>query len=93
MVECKRYRDEKRVDLSIVNGVLGAKERAGADHALLVTTTHFTKHVRKLEESLRDLRLHLRDGDDVRSWLSSYEPTKHGSLWLDPAWDLDKKPD
>lgn len=93
LVECKRYQDKKRVGLSIVNGVLGAKKRAGADHALLVTTNHFTRHVRRLEESLRDLRLHLRDGDDVRSWLTSYEPTKHGGLWLDPAWDLDKEPD
>jgi hypothetical protein len=93
LVECKRFQDKRRVGLNIVNGVLGAKKRAGADHALLVTTSYFTRPVTKLKESLRDLRLHLRDGDDVRSWLTSYEPTIHGGLWLDPAWDLDNVPD
>jgi hypothetical protein len=92
LVECKRFQDKRRVGLSIINGVLGAKKRAAVDHALLVTTSHFTRHVIRLEESLRDLRLHLRDGDDIRNWLASYEPAKHGGLWLDPTWDLDKEP-
>ena len=93
LVECKRFHDKRRVGLSIVNGVLGAKKRAGVDHALLVTTSDFTRPVRSLKESLRDHRLHLRDGDQVRSWLASYEPTKHGGLWLDAGWDLDGEPD
>jgi|GEM_PF-1738725 len=93
LVECKRFHDKRRVGLSIVNGVLGAKKRAGVDHALLVTTSDFTRPVRTLEESLRDHRLHLRDGDNVRDWLASYEPTKHGGLWLDTGWNLDTEPD
>lgn len=93
LVECKRYTDKRRVGLGIVNSVLGAKKRERADLAMLVTTSGFTRDVRTLKDRLSDLRLHLRDGEDVRQWLASYEPNDRGGLWLDTGWNLDQSTD
>jgi hypothetical protein len=74
--------------LDIVNSVVGAAKRAKVDHALLVTTSHFTRDVLQLEADWSDLRLHLKDGDEVIQWLKEYKPREDGGLYLAPGWDL-----
>lgn len=87
LIECKRYVGSNRIGLETVNAVLGAKTRARADHAMLVTTSSFTRDVEKLRAEFRELRLHLRDGARVREWLGAYEPREDGGLWLPRGWD------
>ena len=89
LVECKRYSKTNKVDLTIVNAVLGAKSRANVDHALLITTSAFTRSVIKEKAKLVDLRLHLRDGEQVKEWLKEYEFKENG-LWLPDNWDIDQ---
>ena len=87
LIECKRYRSTRRVGLDIVNGVIGATRRADADHAFLVTSSFFSTEVEDRKTELEELRLHLRDGDDVREWLRNYCVRSEGGLWLSPGWD------
>ena len=87
LIECKRYSKARRVGLDIVNGVLGAATRADVDHALLVTSSSYTRDVERLKPSLSELRLHLRDGEDVLKWLQDYRPRRDGGLWLATNWD------
>ncbi|BBO74555.1 hypothetical protein DSCW_19720 [Desulfosarcina widdelii] len=87
LIECKRYARTRRIGLDIVNAVIGAARRADVDHSLLVTSSLFTEDVKRQENRLRDCRLHLRDGDDVVSWLSDYTPREEGGLWLPTDWN------
>lgn len=82
LVECKRYKSERKIGLSIVNEVLGAAKREKADHAILVTTSSFSNYVMSREASLEDMRLHLRSGNNVRAWLRDYIPREDGGLWM-----------
>jgi hypothetical protein len=87
LVECKRYSKSRKVGLDIVNAVIGAKQRANVDHAILVTTSAFTNDVMLQNQRLEDLRLHLRDGRQFYEWLKEYrEESKHGIHFLD-GWD------
>jgi len=87
LIECKRFSRSRPVGLDIVNAVLGASRRANADHAFLVTSSRFTQDVLSMRDTLRELRLHLRDGDDVSKWLSEYTPCD-GGLWIAPNLEL-----
>lgn len=87
LVECKRHSSSRPISLDIVNGVIGAARRADVDHAFLVTSSVFSSDVRRQEEQFRDLRLHLRDGDDVREWLQNYTVRADYGLWLHENWD------
>ena len=89
LIECKRHSRTNKVDMSIVNAVLGAKSRANVDHAILVTTSSFTRNVTQEAARLCDLRLHLRDGAQFKEWLSDYE-LKEDGLWLPHGWQLDQ---
>jgi hypothetical protein len=90
LIECKRYDAARRVDLAVVNAVLGAKVRADADHAFLVTTSSFTKNVIALRPQLESQRLHLRDGDAVREWLTQFATIGAEGTRVDPLWDFDR---
>lgn len=89
LIECKRYERSRHIGLEIVNGVIGAARRADVDHAFLVTSSYFTRDVKTRTAEFEQLRLHLRDGDDVRQWLKDYTVRAEGGLWLSPGWDED----
>lgn len=87
LIECKRYSKNRKVGLDIVNAVIGAKQRANVDHAILVTTSSFTNDVVLQSQRLEDLRLHLRDGHQLCEWLKEYQDeSKHGIQILN-GWD------
>lgn len=96
IVECKRYRNDRKVGLDIVNSVLGAKMRAGADAAILLTTGKFSNHVKNEREKLRTLKLELRDGVQLIEWLQAHyakqdalltQPKYPEEVWLPPGWE------
>ncbi len=82
LIEVKRYARHRKVGLDVVNAVLGAATRAGVEHAFLVTSSSFSSDVELQRSKLTDLRLHLRDGDQVKEWLADYQPQEDGGLWL-----------
>ena len=89
LIECKKYSETRRIGMDVVNGVIGAARRADVDHAFLVTSSFYTRDVVARKTEFEQLRMHLRDGDDVREWLRSYRATSEGGLWLSPGWDDD----
>lgn len=87
LVECKHY--QRKIGLSIVNAVLGSKALHDVDHAILVTTSEFTRDVVKIRAQLEEKRLHLRDGAKIKEWLADYRLSDTG-VWLLEGWDLDR---
>jgi len=100
IVECKRYRKNRKVGLDVVNSVLGARLRAGADSAMLVTTGMFSNHVENEREKLKTLKLKLRDGAQLVEWLQAQygkqktsldqQPQHPEEVWLPLGWDRKK---
>lgn len=85
LIECKRYGAGKKVDLHIVNAVIGASYRARVKHAMLLTTSSFTSNSTQVLTDLADIRLELHDGATITEWLASYRFKRFG-LWLPPGW-------
>ncbi len=84
LVECKRYKE--RIGVGIVNGVIGAKVFQGIEHAMLVTTSFFTRDVINVKPRLDELKLELKDGNDVVDWLKDYKFHDDWGLWLENDW-------
>ncbi len=78
--------------MDIVNGVIGAARRENVDHAFLVTTSGFSPDVQRRVAELRELRLHLKDGEDIVNWLRSYQMRSEGGLWIDADLDASIRP-
>ena len=89
LIEAKRYRAGRKIGLDIVNQVLGSARRQNVEHAFLVTTSRFTADVEKERVRLGELRLHLRDGEAIKEWLSHYTVRSDGGVWLDPRCRFD----
>ncbi len=85
LIECKRYSNSNKVDLHILNAVIGASFRAKLNHAMLVTTSSFTANTKQAKAELEDFRLDLHDGNKVTEWLSDYQFKNYG-LWLPQGW-------
>ena len=87
LIECKRYNSSNHVGFDIVNNVIGAAKRANVDHAFLVTSSFFSSDVKFHEQDLRELRLHIRDGEAVREWLRNYAANEKHGIWLSEGWN------
>ncbi len=84
LVECKRYGN--KIGVEIVNSVIGAKIFQDIERAMLVTTSTFTRDVVKSKPRLAELKVELRDGNDIVSWLREYDVHEDLGLWLEPGW-------
>lgn len=89
LIECKKYNRNRKIGLNIINGVIGAKQRANFEHALLVTTSTYSKEVIASNNRFENLNLHLKDANDVIKWLSDYTPNEKYGLWMDKYWSLE----
>lgn len=65
IVKCKRY--SKPVGIDVVHRLAGAQEVSGANRAILVTTSYFTKAA---QNEAQKLHLDLIDIDTLHTWLS-----------------------
>lgn len=71
LAECKRYAEKNRVGVEVVRGLYGITEMQRANFAMIVTTSSFTRDAR--EEKLRiGPRLHLKEFNDLKTWLQKY---------------------
>lgn len=80
IVECKRYAADNPIRVELVRGLYGVKERERADHALLVTTSYFTKDSVKFCQAPQIWNLHLKDYEAIKKWLKTYEFTAKNSV-------------
>jgi restriction endonuclease Mrr len=82
-VETKRWKD--RVGVEVIDRVYGAflaeKPSFGWHMAMVVTVGRFSQMKKHTSESLSLKGITLKDGDDVRKWLTDYR-FKDNGLWL-----------
>jgi len=79
IVECKRWRPSKRVSIDVVRGLFGAKASKRADHAVLVTTSRFTRNVHKALKDGKFTNLTLVDFAMLEALLKRYAQLYHKS--------------
>jgi hypothetical protein len=76
LVECKRYRIDRPVGVSIVRGLYGVVEQENATAGLLFTSSRFTKGAMEFQRLVRH-RLTLHDYESIISWvLSTLNPNQ-----------------
>jgi len=71
LVECKRYASSRKVGVEAVRALYGVKDAERASHAVLVTTSSFTKDAIEFATPLK-YHLSLQDFDALKSWLGNY---------------------
>ncbi len=69
IVECKRYRPDCPVGVRLVRSLYGIKDLKQAQHAILATTSYFTRDAIAFAENPSVLGLHLKDVNDISEWL------------------------
>jgi Restriction endonuclease len=70
IIECKRYRPERKVGIEIVQRLLGVKLSTGANKAIVATTSSFTTPAVR-EASQHSWDLELKAYDDIMDWIRS----------------------
>ena len=71
-VECKRWHPPKHVGIEVVQRLYGVQQIDGVNKSMIVTTSFFTKPA--IEECRRYKNLlDLKDYNDLKEWLKSYE--------------------
>jgi HJR/Mrr/RecB family endonuclease len=69
LVECKRYKRERRVAVGTVRSLLGVVESQRGTKGLVVTTSFFTRDARQFAAT-NEKRMDLSDFDKIVSWLN-----------------------
>ena len=78
-VQVKRYSPANRVGVQDVNQIIGAKAYYACDHALMITTSDFTKNAVRIATKAR---VHLWDWDELRKRLeAAYSRQKRRWFW------------
>lgn len=68
LVQCKKFRPERRVGVGIIRELLGTLELKRATAGILVTTSFFTKDAYELQQTLR-FRIGLQDYFGIQKWV------------------------
>lgn len=72
LVEAKHYSPKRPVQVGLVRQLFGTFVDHGANSAMLVTSSHFTKGARAFQQS-HEYQLSLADYSNVVSWIQKYE--------------------
>lgn len=72
LVECKRWKQERKVSVDFVRALYGVKEINKADHAVFVTTGRFTRDAYALAKTGRARNLTLVDYEKLQEWFKNY---------------------
>ena len=67
VVDCKRYREDRKIGIEIVRGMFGTLKIHDASHAMIATTSSFSS-VCKAFESKHEYLLSLKDHSDIVNW-------------------------
>ncbi|MGH9824191.1 MAG: restriction endonuclease [Blastocatellia bacterium] len=67
LVECKHFSPNRRVGVGLIRTLYGVTEWVRASHAVLATTSFFTRGARDLHETVK-YRLSLADYDALTQW-------------------------
>jgi len=72
IIECKRYAPHNKVDLAIVQRLLGVKIGDAANQAILATTSSFTADAMNFVKQRCIWDLALKEYNDVIAWVHAY---------------------
>jgi HJR/Mrr/RecB family endonuclease len=75
LVECKKWSPARPVGVEIVRNLYGVLATEGATNAMVVTTSHFTRGARRLEDTVK-YRMNLSDYQSIVQWLTRYRPSE-----------------
>ena len=73
IVECKRYASHRPVRVEMVRSLYGVMQQHQADHAILATTSYFTKDATSFCDSPSVWNLHLKDFGQISDWITTYD--------------------
>ena len=69
IIECKRYRPDCPVGIRFVRSLYGIKQMNRAQHAMIATTSYFTRGSIEFMNNPSIIGLHLKDHKNIREWL------------------------
>lgn len=75
LVEAKKYRRDRPVEVELVRSLYGVVAAEDASHGTLITTSYFSSGAKQFQ-SEREHRLSLRDYTHVAEWIRSYGKAK-----------------
>lgn len=93
LIECKRYRSDRKVGVEVARALYGVKSDLRVGMSMLATTSSFSADVYAYKSSRYDLEL--RDFIGIVEWINDYRPHPGGKLYLhnnrlivpgDPEW-------
>jgi ActR/RegA family two-component response regulator len=93
LIECKRYRSERKVGVDVARALYGVKTDLRVGMSMLATTSFFSRDVYDYKSSRYDLVL--RDFEGIVEWINEYRPHPAGQLYVkenrlvvpgDPEW-------
>ena len=70
IVECKKYSPSNRVGVVPVRALYGVKKSENVDHAILATTSTFTKGAWEFASRPEVWNLHLKDYQEIQQWIN-----------------------
>ncbi len=82
-IETKRWKDNVGIEVvdRVYGAFLGERTTFGWHMAMIVTVGRFTDMEKYTRDELKMMGISLKDGDDVKQWLSNYK-FKESGLWL-----------
>lgn len=76
LVDAKRYREDRKIGVSMVRTLYGTLADYQATSAMLVTTSSYSRDARAMQDKHK-YQLSLRDYTDVASWIQKYGMRAH----------------
>lgn len=67
LVECKRFRPDRKVGVALVRSLYGVVSSERASHGVIATTSSFTRDAKAFQQNLR-YQLSLHDFNDLAEW-------------------------
>jgi len=67
LVECKRFRPDRKVGVALVRSLYGVVTSERASHGVIATTSSFTRNAKAFQQNL-NYQLSLRDFNDLAKW-------------------------
>lgn len=71
LVECKKFRPDRKVGVALVRSLYGVVAADRASHGVIATTSSFTRGAKEFQQKLQ-YHLSLRSFDDLVAWCRKY---------------------
>jgi HJR/Mrr/RecB family endonuclease len=75
LVECKKFRPDRRVGVALVRSLYGVVRSDRASHGVIATTSSFTRGAKEFQQNLQ-YHLSLRSFDDLVAWCRKYRSSE-----------------